>query len=389
MIRTVSLGQVASIDRVAASDDQCRLLPYVGLEHIEKDTGQFKSDFKPHPEHLLATKFQFSANHVLYSKLRPYLNKVVLPAFAGVCTTEILPLLPNEACLDRAYLFYLLRSPAFVAWASHNVAGINLPRLDPEALKDYEIRLPPLAVQKTLANQLAYVDDLRRTRRVALQLCDELLPATFIEMFGDAATKWPVSTVENLAQSQRGSIRTGPFGSQLLHSEFTDSGIAVLGIDNAVENRFAWAERRYITPEKYAELRRYTVKPGDVIITIMGTCGRCAVVPKDIPAAINTKHLCCITPNQTKALPEFLHAAFLHSPEVRRQLYSSQKGAIMDGLNMEIIKGLRLSVPPLTLQQRFAAFASQHERLRATHVEALRQAEHLFQSLLHQAFSVE
>ncbi len=111
------------------------------------------------------------------------------------------------------------------------------------------------------------------------------------------------------------------------------------------------------------------------------------MVPDGVPTAINTKHSCCITLDQSKCLPVFLHGAFLHHPEIRRQLGVLQKGAIMDGLNTEIIKELRFPLPPLHLQNSFASLVERHERLRATQREALRQAEHLFQTLLHQAFS--
>lgn len=91
----------------------------------------------------------------------------------------------------------------------------------------------------------------------------------------------------------------------------------------------------------------------------MGTCGRCAIVPDDIPAAINTKHLCYITLDQQRCIP----------------------------LYMGIIEGLRIPLPSLRPQQHFATLVERHELLLAGQREALRQADHFFQSLLHRAFA--
>jgi type I restriction enzyme S subunit len=230
-----------------------------------------------------------------------------------------------------------------------------------------------------------FADRCRRTQRSALEMSEGLLGAVFLEMFGQSSDT-SVVTIEECLAEWNGSIRTGPFGSQLLHSEFTDSGVAVLGIDNAVHNRFEWDVRRYIPAEKYLQLKRYTVRPGDVLITLMGTCGRCAIVPNDIPVAINTKHLCAMSLNHSRCLPVFLHGAFLFDSGIRRQLRAATKGAIMEGLNMQIIRDLKLSLPPPTRQQAYSRAAATIEKIRRVAEESLRQAEHLFQTLLHVAF---
>ena len=291
---------------------------------------------------------------------------------------------PKQLCPE--YLFYFTQSPAFVTHLTTIATGASYPAVTDNDILDTCIPLLELSEQRRIAGQLSQADRLRGTRRYALELVDTFLPAAFLELFGKTGDIFPAFTVDELASDKPHAIRTGPFGSQLLHSEFTDRGIAVLGIDNAVNNEFAWSQRRFITPEKYEQLKRYTVFPGDVIITIMGTCGRCAIVPDDVPTAINTKHLCCITLDQNRCLPIYLHGAFLFHPFVRRQQQVATKGSIMDGLNMEIIKSLRIPLPPLQLQQKFAALVERVERLRAVQREALRQAEHFFQTLLHGAF---
>ena len=306
----------------------------------------------------------------------PYNLRASIGSFCGI----IRPKSSDEA----SYLSFFFRSAAFRKHRNAIARGANIQNLRFSQFEEIELEIP--SEQRRIAERLEQADRLVRTRRHALELTDTFLPAAFIELFGETGDRFTAPTVDELAADKSHAIRTGPFGSQLLHSEFTDRGIAVLGIDNAVNNEFAWDQRRFITPEKYEQLKRYTVFPGDVIITIMGTCGRCAIVPDDIPTAINTKHLCCITLDQNRCLPIYLHGAFLFHPFVSRQRGVAMKGAIMDGLNMEIIKSLRVPLPPFSLQQKFAALVERVERLRAVQREALRQAEYLFASLLQHAF---
>ena len=256
--------------------------------------------------------------------------------------------------VSTPYLGAFLRSKE--AYLRANCKGATVPHIDPKCLADLDIELPSIEEQRRLANILNQANELQAKRHRTLALIDDVSEAVFIEMFGALESAGVV--VADVSAPTRGSIRTGPFGSQLLHSEFVDEGIAVLGIDNVVTNTFGWGERRFITPDKYETLRRYTVQAGDVLITIMGTCGRCAVVPEDIPLAINTKHLCAITVDPSKVLPDFLRACFLWHPESRRHLQAQAKGAIMSGLNMGIIKSMPLPLPALTEQRQFV------ERLR-------------------------
>lgn len=307
---------------------------------------------------------------------------------AAATNQAVCHIIPDPQVAETRYLFHALshRVPDIVA---RGVGGAQ-PNISQGIVKDLSIPLPPLDEQRRIAEVLDRAEVLRAKRRAALAQLDTLTQSIFLDLFGDPeAEGWPMTTVAGIANTRKGSIRTGPFGSQLLHSEFVDEGIAVIGIDNAVANEFRWGERRFITAAKYAELKRYTVNPGDVLITIMGTCGRCAVVPEGVPLAISTKHLCCITLDQQKCLPVFLHAYFLRHPLARRYLDQTAKGAIMSGLNMGIIEGMPMAIPPLALQQEFARRIAAVEKLRSSQRRSLAELDALFASLQHRAFRGE
>jgi type I restriction enzyme, S subunit len=315
---------------------------------------------------------------------------------AFVVLSSLAILRPNTSLVDAAYLAYVLKSPAFLDAAIGQKTGVAIRRIILKNLKQISVPLPSLSEQRRI---VAILDEAFQGIATAQANAETSLQAALnLVAVGYEAiarrydrSRWPTKTVAAIAADCKGAMRTGPFGSQLLHSEFVDDGVAVLGIDNAVANEFRWDKRRYITPQKYLQLSRYRVRPGDVLITIMGTCGRCAVVPDDIPLAINTKHLCCITLDRTRCMPEFLHGYFLYDSLAREYLESQAKGSIMAGLNMGIISELPVQLPALHEQAEIvelvASLRTDCTRLAAIQREKLTALAELTKSLLHQAFT--
>ena len=293
----------------------------------------------------------------------------------------------NAMCLDDTrsdilpeYLYYCLLHYDF----NNVISGSAQPQITRQGLEKVKIKYYPIEAQKKIVAILSKTRAVITAHHQQLQKLDELVKARFVELFvaTDEASDWPYCTIVDVSND----MRTGPFGSALHHDEFVDSGVFVLGIDNAVENKFSYNRMRYITAEKYQELKRYTVYPGDVIITIMGTVGRSAVIPADMPKAINTKHLACITPNAKMVNAQFLSCAFQVHPDIRAQLQKQCKGAIMDGLNLTIIKGLSFHIPPINLQDRFVGFYEQVDKSKVVVQKALDEAQLLFDSLMQQYF---
>ena len=269
----------------------------------------------------------------------------------------------NAMCLDDLssdvdilYLYYFLQNYDFRSV----ISGTTIPQVTKQGLEKIDVVVSSKENQREIVRQLQLLDSIIEERHKELRYFDALIKSRFIEMFvaNKNVCNWSQVSISDVSTN----MRTGPFGSALHHDEFVDSGVFVLGIDNAVENRFSYNRMRYITEEKYNQLKRYTVYPGDVIITIMGTVGRSAVIPQDMPKAINTKHLACITPDSAVVDPCFLSLAFQMHPAIRLQLQNQCKGAIMDGLNLTIIKGLRFQLPPIDQQKQFSEFVEQTDK---------------------------
>ena len=263
----------------------------------------------------------------------------------------------DQSKVRPKFLYYFLISEEFESQLPSFIRGTTMPNLSMQLLiGKVLVPIPSIEEQTRIVAVLDKANEIKKSINNVTEVREHLMLSTFYEMFhSDSSLRsdWIAMNIEELAVQRKNSMRTGPFGSHLLHSEFVDEGIPVLGIDNVVDNVFKWKKERYITEEKYRSLERYTVFPGDLLITIMGTVGRTAVCPDDLPVCINTKHLACITLNRELVHPFFVSYSLRHDQEVLMQIQLKNRGAIMDGLNLTLIKSLKLAVPPIELQHQF------------------------------------
>ena len=284
--------------------------------------------------------------------------------------------------LDRGYLWLILLSPEFVSWASKSVSGANLPRLDPKDLAEYKIPLPPIAEQKRIAAIAQKCDRLRRTRRYTQQLSDSYLRSVFLQMFGDPVTNsmsWDVNTLgSNITFITSGSRGWAEF--------YSEKGDYFLRVQNVGRNELLLGDLAYVQAPNTVEAKRTQVQSGDVLISITADLGRTAVIPKNFPKAYINQHLCLL---RIKDINPIFLASYLSSEGGRHQFNALDRSGVKSGLNFDDIRNIKLILPPLPFQEKFAQIVQRFERLRAQQREADRQAEHLFQTVLHRAFRGE
>lgn len=135
-------------------------LPHVGGDNIESQTGRLSGVKTARELGLISGKYHFNSIDVLYSKIRPALNKVAAPEFEGICSADIYPIRPSNHELRREYLVYLLQSEAFLAYAIKNSARGRIPKINRDALLSYEAKIPPKPEQQRIAACLSSLDDL-------------------------------------------------------------------------------------------------------------------------------------------------------------------------------------------------------------------------------------
>ena len=372
---------MATIERSAIQPaDIAQGTAYLGLEHIESGGRIIRA--KPVDEgELASSKFKFTAQHVLYGKLRPYLAKISCPDFNGICSTDILPILPGPK-LERRFLCHFLLQPTMVDYANSQAAGANLPRLSPTTLAQFEIPLPPLAEQRRIAEVLDRAEALRTKRRAALAQLDALTQSLFLDLFGDPATG-----AKKFSTARLGAVTTF-IDYRGLSPNKQPSGVRLVTARNIKRGWFESEPQEFIPADEYESwMTRGMPRAGDVLFTTEGhTLGSAALLPRFEKAAL-AQRLIALHPKE-KLCSEYLLQVVLDRI-FQREVYRRATGSAARGISSKQLAEILVAIPPLALQREFARRVTAVESLKTAQRASLAELDALFATLQHRAFRGE
>lgn len=355
----------------------------LNLDQIEPNTGRVRERIWVNRDELGASTFPFEAGTVLYSKLRPYLNKVVVADEPGFATTELVPLRFDGEKVLPNYAAYFLRSAEFLNFANTVVAGAKMPRMVMTDFWKYEAPLLPLTEQRRIVAIFDQIEAIRTKRREALATLERLAQSIFNEMFGDTErNERQLSTVD--LQSLCIRVTDGTHQTP----RWEQSGIPFLFISNIVDGQLTYKTDKFISRATYMELtRRCPIEAGDVLYTTVGSYGNTAIVDGQREFCFQ-RHIAQIKPDTSQIDSVFL-ASMLQSSGVRRQVERVARGVAQKTVNLSDLKTLQVFAPPLAAQHEFRKKILRIQRVKRLYLQAMSRQSELFTSIQQRAFRGE
>ena len=280
-----------------------------------------------------------------------------------------------------SYLFTFLNSDKFESNCIYSARGIAQKNMSTEWLKNYIIPLPPIEVQKKIANNLNTCTKIIKKHNKQLNNFDLLIKSRFIEMFGDNPIengKWKVEKLGNLGLCKNG-----------MNFSYEDNGFEIncLGVgdfkDNAVISN---CEKLPVISLNEKPSEEYLLKDNDIVF--VRSNGNKELVGRSVlihPRVLTTFSGFCIRFRlSTDSINHLFLLQFLKMPNTRKNM--AGRGANIQNLNQQILSNLDIPVPPIELQNDFAAFVQQIDKSKFVVQKSLEKAETLYKSLMQEYF---
>ncbi|BBL75751.1 restriction endonuclease subunit S [Methylomagnum ishizawai] len=332
----------------------------------------------------------FKDNDVLFAKITPCMENGKaaiangLVGGIGFGSTEFHVLRTREEMLP-SWIFYFVRRQQFRDAAKRNFTGTaGQQRVPTDFVSDAQISVPPLAEQSRLVDILTRAEGIVRLRREALKKVQEIIPALFVDMFGDPATNpkgWPLKSVGDICSYTR-------YGPRFHDRDYSIDGAHILRTtDMGYSGELRWQDSPILSMSE-GELEKYSLRAGTLLVTRTGaTIGKVALFEGATRPCIAGAYLIELGFTD-EVIPEFVLHFFLSSFG-QALLTSGSRAVAQPNINVPTIKAIRIPLPGLNIQREFAKNIERINSIQSQATRALATAEATFQSLLHRAFAGE
>jgi type I restriction enzyme S subunit len=360
-------------------------IPVVGIENVLPNS--FVKDFR---RFITSAKFaelsdyEILPHDVLVTTMGTIGRAASAPSDLGraIFDSHLFRMRVDRGRVFPPYLCYGLNSNSVASQLARMARGAIMDGLNTTILRECVLPLPEVPEQQRIVRQLEKADRLRQARRFSLELTDTLLPAVFLQLFGDPhrnPKRWDTGTIDDVVlSSQYGTSKKANSARQ---------GYPVLGMGNITNTgSLDLSTLAYVDLQK-DEFEALALQRGDIIFNRTNSTelvGKTAHWNLEM-AAVVASYLVRLR-MKPEVLPSFF-AALLNTRYFKNLFRDRCKKAVgQSNISPTLLKEFPSYVPPLPLQQKFDTFLNRAERLRSVQREELRQADHLFASLLHRAF---
>ena len=158
--------------------------PHIGIDSIEKETGILSGYRTVKEDNVISGKYLFTPEHIIYSKIRPNLNKVAMPNFEGLCSADAYPILVKKNIATREYITYVMRSDFFVSYILAFSRRANMPKVNKEQVESFDLPVPPLDLQNQFASFVQQIDKSKFAVQKSLEKAETLYKSLMQEYFG-------------------------------------------------------------------------------------------------------------------------------------------------------------------------------------------------------------
>lgn len=286
----------------------------------------------------------------------------------------------NQSIASPKYVFYYMwnfHCSGKTELLQNKTTGIR--NLQVRLYLDLSIPLPPLEIQRHIAAVLDKVSDLIAKRRHQLDKLDELVKARFVEMFGDM-----VSNVNQFSVSQLGivcDVRDGTHDTP----QYCERGYPLVTSKNVTGGKIDLSSCGFISEEDFLAInKRSKVDEGDIIMPMIGTIGKPVIVSFEPHFAIKNVALIKFPPGAH--VKNIYIKTLLESDYFDRMVLAKIRGGTQKFISLGDIRNLKIAIPPIDLQNQFAAFVTQTEKTKVAVQQALEKLETMKKALMQEYF---